>query len=198
MKRVIAQFNTDYKTIQLIGSFSQDSVEFTPKELNEIQTELYNIFVNYWFYSEIGFDSDDMFVQRLNSCWERNIDKYELLIQNNLEYPAMTTTGNYTDTNKIQDKNIQTKENTVTPDLNSNTVNKGRNVEIMNTTTDTTGTTTSTDNNTDNRTRDESLVHSNNNTTIYSTGDEIRKVLENTAIRNDWIHCFDNLFMEVL
>ena len=28
--------------------------------------------------------------------------------------------------------------------------------------------------------------------------DEIRKVLENTAIRNDWIHCFDNLFMEVL
>ena len=26
----------------------------------------------------------------------------------------------------------------------------------------------------------------------------IRKVLENTAIRNDWIHCFDNLFMEVL
>mgnify|MGYP006989950990 FL=1 len=55
MKRVIAQFNTDYKTTQLIGSFSQDSVEFTPKELNEIQTELYNIFVNYWFYSEIGF-----------------------------------------------------------------------------------------------------------------------------------------------
>ena len=98
----------------------------------------------------------------------------------------------------LKSYNIQTKENTVTPDLNSNTVNKGRNVEIMNTTTDTTGTTTSTDNNTDNRTRDESLMHSNNNTTIYSTGDEIRKVLENTAIRNDWIHCFDNLFMEVL
>ena len=64
-------------------------------ELSDNEKALYKAFVKHWYFSDIGFDSDDEFIYRFNAVWESNIRKYvqlyESIIDNGYSYERKTT-----------------------------------------------------------------------------------------------------------
>lgn len=58
-------------------------------------------FVDYWYFAEIGFDFDDIFVQRVNAVWKQVKSKYISLINatsNQLNGYKLTKSGGETTT----------------------------------------------------------------------------------------------------
>lgn len=159
---------------------------------------LYASFVDYWYYSEIGFDNTFEFIQRFNSYWDMNIKKYSEIIDELKNIPAMKTIYNSVDSEVGTDSLGIVANRTDTPNLTEQNTYKGRNVEIQNTTSLTTGSSTRTNNDTHTTKRDNKLSYSGTDTIVYTQGDEIRKLLSNPSFFEGWVHEFDKLFMEVL
>lgn len=53
------------------GDFDQNAI-----------TILRNIALEYWFFAEIGFDFDDIFIQRFNAVWAESLPKYLSIVKN--------------------------------------------------------------------------------------------------------------------
>lgn len=83
LKNLIADFKSKYQNTdgQLLISWDYGNDTPTPKELDEVDKLLYSSLVEHWYFCDIGFDSDDEFIYRLNSVWNREISKYKNLIK---------------------------------------------------------------------------------------------------------------------
>lgn len=73
------------------------------------KTILRECFIKYWYFAEIGFDFDDIFVQRVNSVWSQVQDKYvSLLLSSSTQLNGYKLT-------KSENSNV-----TVSPNINTN------------------------------------------------------------------------------
>lgn len=53
-----------------------------PNFNDTIVTTLRKEVIEYWYFAEIGFDFDDIFIQRLNAVWIQVLPKYIYIVQN--------------------------------------------------------------------------------------------------------------------
>lgn len=60
---------------------------FTTQPTDGVQpdNEFYDRAINYWYYSEIGFDNDVIFIKRFNDIYYDNIDKFTYLLKSTTE-----------------------------------------------------------------------------------------------------------------
>lgn len=191
-------FKERFGTDVLISTIDWSGETAVPRLQTGDQTTLYNALIGYWYYSEIGFSDDDMFIQRLNTYWDLYVDKYTTLLEADRKFPGMYNGGGYTDT-VTPNITITDNNNVVrTPNLESDSTSKGRNVEIQNFNTASTGTETTVTDKENKRSGTETTEREDSRTIEYNTGDEIEKAKANTAILYDFCRQFDKLFMEVL
>lgn len=83
MKNLIADWKkqTGNSTILVSPTYDWDSPN-TPTEAVQQSLDLYNATIGYWYFSEIGFDNDEIFIKRFNDIYNNNIEKFNYLLYN--------------------------------------------------------------------------------------------------------------------
>lgn len=78
MKNLISDWKSlhDKPNILVPEDYEYDGSQFDSVE----STDLYERCVNYWYFSEIGFDSDEIFIKRFNDIYYANIDRYNYIL----------------------------------------------------------------------------------------------------------------------
>lgn len=82
LKNLISRWKNEYRNTdgQLIVEWDYGLAEPIKVELSVEEKMLYDAFVEYWYFADIGFDTDNEFVYRLNAVWKSEISKYLSLI----------------------------------------------------------------------------------------------------------------------
>lgn len=171
-------------------------------------TILRNLVLEYWSFAEIGFDYDDIFIQRFNAVWAETLPKYLRIVYNSVTTPIngykltkertenskrtpnlntqTTTTDGGTDTfHRQQDDTAlqRASQNSSIKSILDNTTNYGKtrdNVVTEKGTDDTSSTFKSTD------------------TNQYYDSEKLINYMKETSIYKSFVLEFSNCFMEVL
>lgn len=198
LKKVIEDFKSNFKCDDLIADINYSEYTATSRIKTDNERLFYNAVINYFYFSEINFDSEEQFVQRFNTYWDLFSPKYIAMYDGDVKMPGMYQGGGYTDTRTIDMTNTDDTTDTTTPNTTSDTTFKGRVVEIQNTQTTQSGTNTVKSDSTKTNTGTDTLNREDSRETTYNTGDEFHKVMSNNAVIYDFVRHFDRLFMEVL
>lgn len=198
LKKVIEDFKSNFKCDDLIADINYSEYTATSRIKTDNERLFYNAVINYFYFSEINFDSEEQFVQRFNTYWDLFSHKYIAMYDGDVKMPGMYQGGGYTDTRTIDMTNTDDTTDTTTPNTTSDTTFKGRVVEIQNTQTTQSGTNTVKSDSTKTNTGTDTLNREDSRETTYNTGDEFHKVMSNNAVIYDFVRHFDRLFMEVL
>lgn len=198
LKKVIEDFKSNFKCDDLIADIDYSEYTATSRIKTDNERLLYNAVINYFYFSEINFDSEEQFIQRLNTYWDLFSAKYIAMYDGDVKMPGMYQGGGYTDTRTLDITNTDDSTDTTTPNTTSDTTFKGRVVEIQNTQTTQSGTNTVKTDSTKTNTGTDTLNREDSRETTYNTGDEFHKVMANNAVIYDFVRHFDRLFMEVL
>lgn len=80
------------------------------------ETELYRQAINYWYFSEIGFDSDEVFIKRFNDIYYSNIDRFEYILSSiedgGYSWEKVTKNGTLSRTGKDTDTETGSRQYT--------------------------------------------------------------------------------------
>lgn len=198
LKKVIEDFKSYFKCDDLIADIDYATFTATSRITTDNERLFYNAVINYFYFSEINFDSEEQFIQRFNTYWDLFSSKYIAMYDGDVKMPGMYQGGGYTDTRTLDITNTDDSTDTTTPNTTSDTTFKGRVVEIQNTQTTQSGTNTVTKQGEKTNTGTDTLNREDSRETTYNTGDEFHKVMANNAVIYDFVRHFDRLFMEVL
>lgn len=198
LKKVIEYFKSNFKCDDLIADIDYSEYTATSRIKTDNERLFYNAVINYFYFSEINFDSEEQFIQRFNTYWDLFSSKYIAMYDGDVKMPGMYQGGGYTDTRTLDITNTDDSTDTTTPNTTSDTTFKGRVVEIQNTQTTQSGTNTVKTDSTKTNTGTDTLNREDSRETTYNTGDEFHKVMANNAVIYDFVRHFDRLFMEVL
>lgn len=198
LKKVIEYFKSNFKCDDLIADIDYSEYTATSRIKTDNERLFYNAVINYFYFSEINFDSEEQFIQRFNTYWDLFSSKYIAMYAGDVKMPGMYQGGGYTDTRTLDITNTDNSTDTTTPNTTSDTTFKGRVVEIQNTQTTQSGTNTVKTDSTKTNTGTDTLNREDSRETTYNTGDEFHKVMANNAVIYDFVRHFDRLFMEVL
>lgn len=198
LKKVIEDFKSNFKCDDLIADIDYSEYTATSRIKTDNERLFYNAVINYFYFSEINFDSEEQFIQRFNTYWDLFSSKYIAMYDGDVKMPGMYQGGGYTDTRTLDITNTDDSTDTTTPNTTSDTTFKGRVVEIQNTQTTQSGTNTVKTDSTKTNTGTDTLNREDSRETTYNTGDEFHKVMANNAVIYDFVRHFDRLFMEVL
>lgn len=198
LKKVIEDFKSNFKCDDLIAVIDYANFTATSRITTDNERLFYNAVINYFYFSEINFDSEEQFIQRFNTYWDLFSSKYIAMYVGDVKMPGMYQGGGYTDTRTLDITNTDDSTDTTTPNTTSDTTFKGRVVEIQNTQTTQSGTNTVKTDSTKTNTGTDTLNREDSRETTYNTGDEFHKVMANNAVIYDFVRHFDRLFMEVL
>lgn len=198
LKKVIEDFKSNFKCDDLVADIDYSEYTATSRIKTDNERLFYNAVINYFYFSEINFDSEEQFIQRFNTYWDLFSSKYIAMYDGDVKMPGMYQGGGYTDTRTLDITNTDDSTDTTTPNTTSDTTFKGRVVEIQNTQTTQSGTNTVKTDSTKTNTGTDTLNREDSRETTYNTGDEFHKVMANNAVIYDFVRHFDRLFMEVL
>lgn len=198
LKKVIESFKENFNCNDLIADIDYANYTATSRITTDNERLFYNAVINYFYFSEINFDSEEQFIQRFNTYWDLFSSKYIAMYDGDVKMPGMYQGGGYTDTRTLDITNTDDSTDTTTPNTTSDTTFKGRVVEIQNTQTTQSGTNTVKSDSTKKNTGTDKLNREDSRETTYNTGDEFHKVMANNAVIYDFVRHFDRLFMEVL
>lgn len=198
LKKVIEDFKSYFKCDDLVADIDYATFTATSRITNDNQRLFYNAVINYFYFSEINFDSEEQFIQRFNTYWDLFSAKYIGKYDGDLILPGMYQGGGYTDTRTLDITNTDDTTDTSTPNTTSDTTFKGRVVEIQNTQTTQSGTNTVKTDSTKTNTGTDTLNRDDYRETVYNTGDVYHKVMATNTVIYDFVRHFDRLFMEVL
>lgn len=198
LKKVIEDFKSYFKCDDLVADIDYATFTATSRITTDNERLLYNAVINYFYFSEINFDTEEQFIQRFNTYWDLFSSKYIAMYDGDVKMPGMYQGGGYTDTRTLDITNTDDTTDTTTPNTTSDTTFKGRVVEIQNTQTTQSGTNTVKTDSTKTNTGTDTLNREDSRETTYNTGDEFHKVMANNAVIYDFVRHFDRLFMEVL
>lgn len=198
LKKVIESFKENFNCNDLIADINYSEYTATSRIKTDNERLFYNAVINYFYFSEINFDSEEQFIQRFNTYWDLFSSKYIAMYDGDVKMPGMYQGGGYTDTRTLDITNTDDTTDTTTPNTTSDTTFKGRVVEIQNTQTTQSGTNTVKTDSTKKNTGTDTLKREDSRETTYNTGDEFHKVMANNAVIYDFVRHFDRLFMEVL
>lgn len=198
LKKVIEDFKSYFKCDDLVADIDYATFTATSRITTDNQRLFYNAVINYFYFSEINFDTEEQFIQRFNTYWDLFSSKYIAMYDGDVKMPGMYQGGGYTDTRTLDITNTDDTTDTTTPNTTSDTTFKGRVVEIQNTQTTQSGTNTVKTDSTKKNTGTDTLNREDSRETTYNTGDEFHKVMANNAVVYDFVRHFDRLFMEVL
>lgn len=197
LKKVIEYFKSNFNCDDLIADINYSEYTATSRIKTDNERLFYNAVINYFYFSEINFDSEEQFIQRFNTYWDLFSAKYIAMYDGDVKMPGMYQGGGYTDTRTLDITNTDNSTDTTTPNTTSDTTFKGRVVEIQNTQTTQSGTNTVKTDSTKTNTGTDTLNREDSRETTYNTGDEFHKVMANNAVLYDFVRHFDRLFMEV-
>lgn len=197
LKKVIEYFKENFNCDDLIADINYSEYTATSRIKTDNERLFYNAVINYFYFSEINFDSEEQFIQRFNTYWDLFSSKYIAMYDGDVKMPGMYQGGGYTDTRTLDITNTDDTTDTTTPNTTSDTTFKGRVVEIQNTQTTQSGTNTVKTDSTKTNTGTDTLNREDSRETTYNTGDEFHKVMANNAVLYDFVRHFDRLFMEV-
>ena len=197
LKKVIEYFKENFNCDDLIADVDYENYTATSRITTDNERLFYNAVINYFYFSEINFDSEEQFIQRFNTYWDLYSAKFMGMYDGDVKMPGMYQGGGYIDTRTLDITNTDDSTDTTTPNTTSDTTFKGRVVEIQNTQTTQSGTNTVKTDSTKTNTGTDTLNREDSRETTYNTGDEFHKVMANNAVLYDFVRHFDRLFMEV-
>lgn len=184
-------------------------VNITIPDFNDtIATTLRKEVIEYWYFAEIGFDFDDIFIQRLNAVWIQVLPKYIYIVQNsndaiingykltkertenskrtpNLNTQTTTTDGGTDTFHRQQDDTAlqRASQNSSIKSILDNTTNYGKTRDNL-----------VTEEGTD---ETENTFKSTDVNQFYDT-EKLTTYMKETSIYKSFVLEFSNCFMEVL
>ena len=118
LKNLISDWKAKYPstTNLLVGTWNYGEGTPDTVELTQEQNALYEAFKNYWYFSNIGFDTDEEFVFRFNAVWNENVEKYVKLINtlNDIGFGGDRKTTKFTTDRKGFDTSTKSGTNVIT------------------------------------------------------------------------------------
>lgn len=93
LKNLLSDFNKQYPNIPLVCNWDYGLEAPTSNLNDELEQEMYRAFVNKWYFSNIGFDTDEEFIFRFNGVWQNTLHKFKSLYatvkENGYDYDSL-------------------------------------------------------------------------------------------------------------
>lgn len=99
------------KYTEVLGNIVAEGYNLFDFDYNSVldKTELQNGFTDYWYFREIGFETVEMFAQRLRVRWQNIIERYNLIFQAD---QTLTASDAFEDESETEDETINNERTT--------------------------------------------------------------------------------------